>query len=102
MKSDAEYFVELVKWINDNEVKCGSLVRVKRKPSIKFDDWNWKWDSSDCDKYIGKILSVYEADEYGIYLNTAGLYKLSFPFFILEAKEFTRYNKLKDLSFDDD
>lgn len=60
---EKDYYAELNRWIKAHNLKVGDKVRLLRSPTlVDMEGWECDWND-ECDKYVGKVLSVVRFDD---------------------------------------
>jgi hypothetical protein len=60
---EKDYYKELDRWIKAHNLKVGDKVRILRSPTLEdMEGWECTWND-ECDKYVGKVLSVVRFDD---------------------------------------
>ena len=67
-------------WIENNNVKIGTLVTVIRDAQSGEDGWNDSWED-EMDEYVGKAARVTDVD--GVDIELDGNW--GFPYYVLEV-----------------
>lgn len=83
----SEYDTNELKFIEDNQLKIGSKVKITRPAALNEQGWNNTWIDGDMDDNIGKIGTIHDfgdsASGIAIIFNDEEV-PYSYPYFIIE------------------
>lgn len=89
-KKELSYAERQEKWIKENNLKVGDLVRVTRKADSHEDGWANLW-AQDMDEAVGRVGTVSHISanlaELGIGVDAPGVGEFMYPYFVLEKVE---------------
>lgn len=85
-KKELSYAKRQEKWIKENDLKIGDLVRVTREAEDDEDGWGISW-AKGMSTFVGNLANVKNIDEpFGILLSNGNV-SYFFPYFVLEKVE---------------